>query len=356
MKLRHIRPFRLAIRGLSFIREHINLIALVLLLTLVTALGITGFRFLSQHNVTPQDLLGFFGKPSQNLDSTNDVTNFLLLGIRGEGSDSPLLTDTMIIFSYNHVSQTPTIISIPRDLWVPSLKTKINTTYLYGEEASPGAGIKMTQAAILEDLGLPIHYTAVIDFAVFKQAIDLVSGVDVEIAFGFTDSEFPIPGRENALPISSRYESITFATGSAHLDGEMALKFVRSRHSYGDEGTDFARSRRQQQVISALRQKMVTPSFLLDQKKVNSLLEIISSNLKTNFPDSLYPTLAKLALDTKDKDIKFLPLTNLPDANGVTILYNPPARNYGGQWVLVAKDNNWTALKQYIKNNLSEAQ
>ncbi len=354
MKLRHVRPFRLVIKFFSFIQQHLLIIFSALILGTLLAGGIVGFRFLAQHNVNPQDLLSFFGKPSQNLDSTNGVTNFLLLGVRGEGSESPLLTDTMIIFSYNHETKTPTTISIPRDLWVTSLKTKINTTYLYGEEASPGAGIQLTQAAILEDLGLPIHYTAVVDFAVFKQAIDLVDGIDVDVTPGFTDTEFPIPGKENALPISSRYESITFATGSAHLNGETALKFVRSRHSYGDEGTDFARSRRQQQVVAALRQKMVTPSFLLDQKKVNALLDIISSHLKTNFPSSLYPTLAKLALDTKDQTIKSLPLTNLPDADGVSILYNPPTKKYSGQWVLIAKDNNWNALKQYIKNHLSQ--
>ncbi len=344
---------RLAIKLFSKLREHLWLVFFAFLIAFFALLTVYGFKFLSRHDVNPQDLLGFFGKPSQNLESTSDITNFLLLGIRGEGADSPLLTDTMIIFSYNHETKTPTVISIPRDLWVPSKLTKINTTYLYGEEASPGAGIAMTQGAILEVLGLPIHYTAVIDFEVFKQAIDLVGGIDVDINPGFTDPEFPIPGKEKSLPISSRYETITFATGSSHLDGETSLKFVRSRHSFGDEGTDFARSRRQQQVISALREKMINPAFLLDQKKVNALLEIISSHLKTNFPASLYPTLAKLALDTKDQEIKTLSLTNLPDADGVTILFNPPAKNYSGQWVLVAKDNNWNALKQYIKSHLS---
>ncbi len=354
MKLRHVRPFRVAIKFFSTIRQHLLLILFAFLLATITSLGVYGFRLLNQHNVTPQDLLSFFGKPSQNLESTNNITNFLLLGIRGEGADSPLLTDTMIIFSYNHESKIPTTISIPRDLWVPSGKTRINAMYQYGEEASPGGGIASIQGAVLEDLGLPIHYTAVVDFEVFREAIDLVGGIDVDVSTGFTDNEFPIPGKENALPIPSRYESITFNSGINHLDGETALKFVRSRHSFGDEGTDFARSRRQQQVISALRQKMVTPSFLLDEKKVNSLLDIIGSNLKTNFPAYLYPTLAKLALDTKDQTIQSLPLTNLPDADGVSILYNPPVRNYSGQWVLIAKDNNWNALKQYLKNHLSQ--
>ncbi len=351
MKLRHVRPARVFIKTAYFFKQHFLLTLLLLSLGLLTFLGIIGFRFLQKHNIRPQDLLSFFGAPSENLVSTNGVTNFLLLGIRGEGSDSPNLSDTIIVLSYNHKTKSPVMTSVPRDLWVPSLQAKINTAYFYGEEASPGAGIQMAEAAVLEDLGLPIHYTAVINFELFKQAIDLVGGVDIDVHPGFTDTEFPIPGKENALPVSTRYETITFPSGLNHLNGTTALKFVRSRHAEGDEGTDFARSRRQQQVIAALRNKILAPTFLLDKNKVNALFAIISANLKSNISGSLYPTLAKLALDTRDKNIRYVPLTDKPDGQGVTILYNPPVAKYKGEWVLVPKDNNWNALKQYIQNH-----
>jgi LCP family protein required for cell wall assembly len=351
MKLRHIRPTRVFIRIAQFFRQHILLTFFIILLSLLASLGVLGFRFLQKHNVKAQDLLSFFGAPSENLDSTDGVTNFLILGIRGEGTDSPNLSDTIMVFSYNHDTKSPVMTSVPRDLWVPSLQAKINTAYYYGEQASPGAGIKFAQGAILEDLGLPIHYTAVVNFALFEQAIDLVGGIDVDVNPGFTDTEFPLPGKENAMPVSSRYETISFKTGTNHLDGSMALKFVRSRHAEGDEGTDFARSRRQQQVIAALRNKMLAPSFLLDKNKVNALFAIVSENLKSNIHGSLYPTLAKLALDTKDKNIRYVPLTDTPDDKGVTILYNPPIARYKNEWVLIPKDNNWNALKQYIQNH-----
>jgi len=250
MKLRHIRPFRYALKLLTLTQKHLWLILIAFFIASLTALGIFGYRFLLRHNVNPQELLSFFGSPIESLDSTGGVTNFLVLGIRGEGGDSPNLSDTIIIVSYNHETKTPSIISVPRDLWVPSLKAKINTAYFYGEEASPGAGIKMAQAAILEDLGLPMNYTAVINFSLFQQAIDLVGGIDVDVNPGFVDTEFPLPGREKALPISSRYEIISFNQGINHFDGATALKFVRSRHAEGDEGTDFSRSRRQQQKFS----------------------------------------------------------------------------------------------------------
>ena len=356
MKLSHIRPVRLYIRLISFIKRHFVLLLVSLFLFVLGFLSVQGANLLSRLHLKPRDLLSFLGTPVENLDNTNGVTNFLILGIRGEGTDSPNLADTIIVLSYNHETKTPTMISVPRDLWVPSLQTKINATYYYGEKKDPPAGIQMAQGAILEDLGLPIHYTAVINFTIFKETIDLLGGIDVDINPGFSDTEFPILGQENAQPISARFETITFATGSAHLNGDTALKFVRSRHSVGDEGTDFARSRRQQQVISALRQKMLTPSFLLDKNKLDAFFAILDRNLKTNITQNLYPTLAKIALDAKNNPVRSITFSDQPDENGVTILYNPPSKQYKGEWVLIPKDNNWSALKKYLDNFLKNKQ
>lgn len=352
MKLNRVRPMRLLVKIFDYFKKNFWLIVTTVVISFVISLSLVGYRYLLRLNVRPENLLGFFGTPKENLDSTGGLTNFLILGIRGEGSDSPDLSDTIIVASYNHETKNTTLVGVPRDLWVPSLKAKINTAYYYGEQASPGAGIKFAQAAILEDLGLPIHYTAVVNFTIFKQAIDLVGGIDIDVDPGFTDTEFPIPGREDAMPISSRYETVTFNRGVNHLDGTTALKFVRSRHSVGDEGTDYARSRRQQQVISALRQKIINPGFLLDQNKVNALLSIIGKNLESNIGSNLYPVLAKLAVDTKDRPVNSLALGITPDADGVTILYHPPENKYNGEWVLIPKDNNWPALKQYLKSHL----
>lgn len=355
MKLRHFNFSRFAMRVGSFLRRHFLIFLSFVLLIFVAVVSTKAYQFLNNHNVTPVDLLGFFGKPVQNLESTDGLTNFLLLGIRGEGSDSPNLSDTLIVFTYNHDSQKAAMTSIPRDLWVPSLKAKINAAYAFGEEASRSAGIKMAQAAILEDLGIPIHYTAVVNFSLFQQTVDLVGGVDIDVNPGFSDPEFPIPGMENALPISSRYETLVFPQGVNHLDGTTALKFVRSRHSFGDEGTDFARSRRQQQIIAALRQKLITPSFLLDKGKVSQLMNIVNQNLRTNIPESLYPTLAKLALDLKNSTIKSISLSNIPDEKGFAILYNPPVAQYNNEWVLVPKGGNWNTLRQYMKNQYQDS-
>lgn len=353
MHLKYLKLSRFFLHALLFLKKYSLFILLGALVLFSSIFAERGLYFMKKLAIKPVDLLGFFGKGDGSLDSQAGVTNFLVLGIRGEGSDSPKLTDSMILISLDQNNNKISQIGIPRDLWVPSLQAKINTAYYYGEEASPGAGITLAQSSVLEDLGLPVNYTVVVNFTLFKSVVDLLGGVDINVSPGFEDKEFPIPGRESALPISSRYETITFPEGQNHLNGDQALKFVRSRHSVGDEGTDFARSRRQQQIISAVRSKIFSKEFLLDQNKVNGLLNIVQSNLKTNLPSSLYPLLARLGLELSGNSINVIPLSTVPDKNGVSILYNPPVSKYKGEWVLIPKDNNWSALKQYIKNNLT---
>jgi len=329
----------------SFLVRHLALILLLLFLSALLFLGIKTKKILTQAG------LGQFIP----LESTNSRTNFLIMGIRGEGSDSPDLTDTLLVVSYSHPDKQISLVSIPRDLWVSSLKTKINAVYHYGQfKDENGGGIKLAQSAILETLGLPIHYSAVINFTIFREAIDLVGGIDVSVANTFTDNQFPIEGKENALPVSSRYESITFTAGPNHMDGTTALKFVRSRHAQGEEGTDIDRDRRQQLVISALKQKVFTIGFLTDRSKLTALYKLLKNRLDTNLTENLYPSLARLAFDSYRHPQKTIVLSYTPDNQGVTVLENPPVSNtYLNQWVLIAKDNNWPALAQYLSNKLN---
>ncbi len=354
MNSKLIRLRRALFSLLSFFLRHLGLILIVLLLSVLVFVGYKTKSIFSDVGLGQINLLTFLQQPEKTLENTSGRTNFLLLGIRGEGADSPDLTDTMLIASYSYSDKTFTLISIPRDLWVNSLKTKINSVYHYGNFKDPkGGGIKLAQSAILETLGLPIHYTAVINFTLFRDAVDLVGGVDVNVVTGFTDNEFPIEGKENALPISSRFETITFAAGPNHMDGVTALKFVRSRHAQGDEGTDIARDRRQQLVVSALKQKVFTVSFLTDRKKIIALYKLLKDHLDTNLDENLYPSLARLAFDSSRQPIKKIVLSYTPDESGVAILENPPvSRLYLNQWVLIARDNNWPALGQYLKNKL----
>ncbi|HLE49606.1 MAG TPA: LCP family protein, partial [Patescibacteria group bacterium] len=132
MKTKLIRLRRSLFSLLSYFFRHLILLAFLIVTGLVIFLGFKTKGFLQEAGLGNISLFTFFKNPQTVLAATNNRTNFLILGIRGEGSDSPDLTDTMLVLSYSYSDQQATLISVPRDLWVSSLKTKINSVYHYG--------------------------------------------------------------------------------------------------------------------------------------------------------------------------------------------------------------------------------
>ena len=357
MKLKRLRINRILIGVLSWIRNHLSAIFLILIISLLVFSFFKTKNLLARHQLVPQNLLTFFSSPEKVLDSTGGRTNFLLLGIRGENTSGiPDLTDTIILASYSHQQRQLTLLSIPRDLWIDSLKTKINAVYHYGQERQPPVGFQLINAAVLETIGLPVHYNLVIDFQAFTDTIDLSEGIEIDVPHAFVDNQFPIPGQENAYPVSERYQTIEFQEGIQIMDGITALNYIRSRHAEGEEGTDIARNQRQQLIIKSIQQKILTPSFLLNKKNRESLYQIIQTRTQTNVTPNLYSSLARLALDSSSHPTKSINLSYEPDENGIIFLDVPPSYLYQGQWVLVAHDNNWQAFQQYILNRLNDTQ
>ncbi len=303
----------------------------------------------------PGSLISFTRDPLETLHSTNNRTNLLLMGMGGAGHEGALLTDSMLVLSYNHNTKVIHLISLPRDLWVDSLKTKINAAYYYGEQKQPGGGLILAKSAATELTGLPIHYGFTIDFAGFEKAIDLIGGVNINIERSFDDYQYPIPGLENTYPESLRYEHLRFEAGLEHMNGERALKFVRTRHAEGDEGTDFARSHRQQLVLLAFKDQLVSTQTLLSPQRLSELIDLYSQYTNTDIVGTEYTAFARLVLLLKRDQIKSITLsTGDEKTNELGILENPKNRNpYQGQYILIARDGNWNALKQYIQNELN---
>src|SRR3990172_1999790 len=199
-----------------------------------------------------------------NLENYQNRTNFLLLGVGGGNHPGADLTDSIMLISINQTSGDTVLISFPRDIWVESLSAKLNTAYHYGESKATGGGLTLTKSAVGEIVNQPIHYAAVLDFSGFEKAVDVLGGIDLVIPHGFVDEQYPVPGLEEAEPESARYERVEFQSGRQHLSGEMALKYVRSRYSGGVEGTDYARANRQQQVILAFKNQMLSVNTILN--------------------------------------------------------------------------------------------
>ena len=355
MKLKRLRFSRIKIAVVHFIQSHTKIIGLITLATILLFGLLRLNLFFKKLNIVPQHAITLFQDPIDHLQSSNGRTNLLLLGTKGENqSDVPDLADTIILASFYHSTNQITVISIPRDLWVDSLKTKINAVYHYGQQRNPPAGLNLIQAAIQETLGLSVHYTGVVNFNSFVQAIDLLGGVEVDVDTSFTDKLFPIPGKENAYPIESRYETISFNQGLQTMTGETALKFVRSRHAEGEEGTDFSRNKRQQLLIKALRQKLLSTDTLFNESIRSNLLNIAQENIVTNVTTDDYPSLIHLLVSSRNNPFNSISLSTESTEERLAILENPPRYLYQNQWVLVAKDNNWEALKQYIQNQLNQ--
>jgi LCP family protein required for cell wall assembly len=228
-------------------------------------------RFLQKNKLTPSFIADLIVSENPPFKKYQGRTNFVLLGIPGKTHEGVDLTDTIIFVSIGFKKSDILMVSLPRDIWLDSLKDKINTAYHYGEEKKEGGGFILAKSSVSEVVGLPVHYALLIDFEGFENIINLVGGIDVNVENPFTDNKFPIPGRENDLcngdkEFRCRYETVSFRKGLQHMNGETTLKFVRSRNAEGDEGTDFAREKRQQQVILALQKKLLSITNLTPSK------------------------------------------------------------------------------------------
>lgn len=307
------------------------------------------FMILQFFDLSPQLLWQTFQK--NTLMQTNGRTNVLVLGIGGGSHESPDLTDTIQIFSISTNAFKPIMVSIPRDLWSETLQDRINTAYYYGiVQERNGGGIGFAKEIVQEITGVPIHYAVVVDFSAFQKVIDVLGGVEIDVQEPFTDNQFPIVGKENDLcngdPLyGCRYMSVTFQKGIQTMSGERALMYVRSRHAEGDEGTDFARARRQQEVIEAMINTIKQPRVWLRSTIIPDMLNIVNTYVVT---------------DIQKVDIlQFMKIlfTHLPSVvpDRVSLesqLLHPPNALYGGRYVLIPVMS-YQSLRDYIEASLS---
>jgi len=291
------------------------------------------------------------------LKETDGRTNVLLLGSdkRSKGVVTSILTDTILVASIGKVDNDVVLISIPRDLWVQSpsgYHSKINAIYTLAENNQPGTGPEELKKTLENVLGIPIHYYALITFDLFEQAIDTLGGVNVKIDNSFTDYYYPIEGKENA-PENERYEVVHFYTGDQIMDGKTALKFVRSRHGDNNEDTDFARSKRQQKVIAALKDKAFSLQTLLDFNKIKSLYDVYSGNVDTDINIATIQSFYLLSKQIDLSKVVSIVLDDRSQANEGGLLYAPEDKTlYSNQYVLIPQTGDYSQIHAYVQKYL----
>lgn len=285
----------------------------------------------------------FAGLPKVKQD--NGRINFVFLGISGGEYKPPDLSDTIIFSSYNTKTGRTFLLSIPRDIWLDFLKAKINTAYHYG-------GFSLVKQAIGEITGQPIHYVFVLDFEGFKKAVDLLGGVNIKVERTFDDFKYPIAGKENDEcdgdpEFKCRYEHLHFEAGLEKMNGERALKYVRSRNAEGEEGTDEARAVRQQKFLTAFKDQALSLKTIFSPKKILGLVIIFSTSTMTDLKKDEYFNLGLNFLRFDPKGIKMETLNGFSGG----LLYHP-AIHYSRQWVLVPKEGNWDKVQEFSTRNL----
>lgn len=289
----------------------------------------------------------FVFTPSEKIKSSDGRTNILILGKSGKGHAGEDLTDTIMFTSINHTDPTITLISIPRDIWISDLRTKLNSIYYWGNQKQENGGMVLAKATVEEIVGQPVHYAVVVDFLGFKEIIDTLDGIEVDVERGFVDERYPIPGKENDLcggdpQYRCRYETVRFEKGRQYMDGETALKFVRSRNAEGEEGTDFARASRQQKVIRAIKEKVLSKEILLSPKKLLSLKGVVLGAVETDIPESGLVVFARRVIQADDKIFSFV----LPE----DLLVNPTkSPRYDNQYVFIPKNEGWGEIHEWVK-------
>lgn len=336
----------------------IILSVLLFLLLLLSIYIITpSLRFLRKINATPSFLASLALTNDPPLKKYENRTNLLLLGIPGRNHEGVDLTDTMIFISIDYSKNDILMISLPRDIWLESMKDKLNTAYHYGESKKEGGGFILAKSSVEEVVGVPIQYVLLIDFDGFEKMVDLVGGIDVNVEKSFTDQKFPIEGKEDDLcggdpDFKCRYETISFEKGINHMDGEIALKFVRSRNASSEEGTDFARSKRQQEVLVAFQKKLISFENI-SSSKISELTKIIEKTIHTDlsFQEAAY--LAKFAVNLDGKVRSIVLDEGDEEKNIKGFLINPPVEKYG-RWVLAPRTGNFEEIHQYIACHLKD--
>ena len=229
-----------------------------------------------------------------------NIAFFGLRGDDGQGEGCPTCTDTIMVLTVDPVTKTAGMLSIPRDMWVniPGAGySRINTAWAIGENAKlPGGGPALAMQTVSQFIGVPIHYYVQVDFGTFVSFINLIGGIDVYVE-----------ERMVLDPLGEGPDHFVLKPGDyRHLTGPRALAYARCRHeSQGCSGGDVGRAKRQQQVILAIRDKVLEPeTFATLITQAPQLYAEFSSGIHTNMSLEDAIQLAVLAKDIRVDDIK----------------------------------------------------
>jgi LCP family protein required for cell wall assembly len=307
--------------------------------------GTTTVAALAKKTVAPELLKG----------EGDGRVNILLLGVGGPGHDGPDLTDTIVILSVDPVNNTAAMVSIPRDLYVKmpvnyfGSKQKINAAYESGKyhylgkldasnanAAAVEAGFDAIDTTVKEVLDVNINYHVLVNFQAFRQAIDTVGGVTVDV---------PTPLIDPTMAWENHNSSILAAAGVQQMDGIKALLYARSRETT----SDFARSQRQRQILVALKDKVLSAGTLSNPAKIDGLMNAFGDNVFSDLSTQGATRLVGIMKQVSDSKVSSIGLTDeghklvTTDRAGTMSVVRP-----------IAGFDNYTDIQAYVKSQIPD--
>lgn len=329
--------------------------------------------FLRAAGITNQELMVQAQSGIDKIErwQTEDDFTFLLLGVDTSEyrSGEPVMTDSMMLANYNLAEKTLATLPLPRDIYLPDLEMKLNMIYNRALEAGSVTPEIAVRDYIAENLlEEQIDFALVFTFEQVVALIDMLDGIEVEVERSFIDEKYPRAGVDVSVEKDPAilYETIEFEEGKQKMNGATALKFMRSRYAVGPEGTDMARSARQQKVMQALIEKTMERFFdrrtLLNFSLLGQLYTFYMNNYERYLPlsDLIGMLGAAGVLEQKGETgelgftIKSQELSVYANGNMEGILEEvgeeEQEQEYGGMWIWKVRD--WGLLRQEMREKL----
>ncbi len=329
------------------LRWFIGILLILFASVIVVGASMKIIRFLQDFQIS--DFLKMAGDELPK--DEKDFTNILLIGVGGEGHDGEDLTDTLMIASIDESTKSIVMTSIPRDFYVETDLTagRINEIIRDVMDISPELteeeayirGLNILIREIEEVFQMKIHRYIQIDFKGFKNGVDAIGGVDILVEETIDDQSYPTS--------NWGYERFYLEAGNQHLDGEVALKYARSRHG----NSDFSRAKRQREILTAILDKTISGEILTNPEKLKELYSIVDDNLKTDLSWREILTLAHVGYTFPRERMLSFGLNDDPSKSG-GFLVTPERDLYGGAFVLVPylnlESDKYKQIRVYYEN------
>ncbi|HBY95279.1 MAG TPA: hypothetical protein DEP84_15225 [Chloroflexi bacterium] len=261
------------------------------------------------------------GETAVPAPAMTSAMNILIMGIdKRDGEGGPFRTDTMLVLHVDPVARRAGMLSIPRDLLVQlpdygygRRLDRVNTANVWGDVYKyPGGGPALAKKTIENNFGIPVDRYVLVDFNGFENFIDLIDGIDIDVPQPITDHEYPTA--------DYGYMTIHFEAGRQHMDGETALIYARTRKS----SSDFARAARQQQVILAVRSKVLSLNIIPSLTPANlvRIARQFGESVRTDLSIEEMFTLARTVNDIPDGGIRqaVIDSSMVYDGEGYTLI------------------------------------